>query len=307
MSLPRPFTAPEHLPFYWQGRGTAFVLIHGFPGSPAEMRPLAAALRAANAEATLAGCLLPGFGPEVEAMEQYGMDDWLRVVDDLTARLLAEHDRVFLIGNSMGASLALQTALHHEVSGLILFAPFWRAPQRWIDLLFPLLRPWLGTMRPFAKADFADPAFVQSVRRILGDGADLEDAAVQAAVRALPLPVHALGQALRTGHCAARLAPHIRQPVLVFQGSDDPVAHPRIAQRVLARLRSLKGYLEVSADHDLIRSDLVTLGSIPAMIDRFVQGHARPLPSLAQRPQPRPGSTRRHSTSMELEGTAHVL
>ena len=57
----KAYQAPEHQPFLWRGHHTAAaLLIHGFPGTPAEMRPAAQALHSAGL--TVQGLLLPGFG-----------------------------------------------------------------------------------------------------------------------------------------------------------------------------------------------------------------------------------------------------
>ncbi len=39
-----PFNGPEHADFTIPGGDPAALLVHGFPGTPAEMRPLAEAL-----------------------------------------------------------------------------------------------------------------------------------------------------------------------------------------------------------------------------------------------------------------------
>ena len=41
-----PFTGPEHQAFILRGGEPAALLIHGFPGTPREMRPLAETLHA---------------------------------------------------------------------------------------------------------------------------------------------------------------------------------------------------------------------------------------------------------------------
>ena len=38
------FQEAKHEPFFWPAEGPAAVLVHGFPGTPAEMRPLAKSL-----------------------------------------------------------------------------------------------------------------------------------------------------------------------------------------------------------------------------------------------------------------------
>ena len=59
----KPFQGDEHQPFHWNGGQPAALLVHGFPGTPAEMRPLGTALHQAGW--TVYGPLLPGFGPDI--------------------------------------------------------------------------------------------------------------------------------------------------------------------------------------------------------------------------------------------------
>ena len=60
------FTHPDHEPFFFEGGTPAAVLIHGFPGTPLEMRPLGRELQEAGW--TVHGIRLPGFGPELDQL-----------------------------------------------------------------------------------------------------------------------------------------------------------------------------------------------------------------------------------------------
>ncbi len=55
------FQGEEHQPFHWVAGPPAALLVHGFPGTPAELRPLGQALYEAGW--TVSAPLLPGFGP----------------------------------------------------------------------------------------------------------------------------------------------------------------------------------------------------------------------------------------------------
>ena len=59
------FTDEKHLPFTFEGENAAVLMIHGFLGTPAEMRPLAEKLLEAGV--SVHAPLLPGFGAEIEA------------------------------------------------------------------------------------------------------------------------------------------------------------------------------------------------------------------------------------------------
>ncbi|MEZ4717263.1 MAG: hypothetical protein R2851_14440 [Caldilineaceae bacterium] len=93
------YQGPEHEPFLWEGNGTAAVLVHGFPGTPAEMRPVADVLHAAGW--TVNGLLLPGFGRDFAKIAQYNHKEWRSAVERRHRPARGARTRV-LVGNSMG-------------------------------------------------------------------------------------------------------------------------------------------------------------------------------------------------------------
>ena len=73
-----PFNGPEHADFTISGGKPAALLVHGFPGTPAEMRPLAQALNERGW--TVRGLLLPGFGSDLDTLPFRRAEDWTRSV-----------------------------------------------------------------------------------------------------------------------------------------------------------------------------------------------------------------------------------
>jgi hypothetical protein len=180
------FAGPEHQPFLWEGGQPAALLVHGFPGTPAEMRPLAAVLQQAGW--TVQGLLLPGFGPQIATLGERRWEEWLAAINQALADLRRDHAPLLLIGYSMGAALAIGAAAGQTVDGLILMAPFvWRESllQKMAATFFgPLLTPYF---RPFRQANFADPALRRGLASLLPQ-LDLDDPAVQAALRQTAIP-----------------------------------------------------------------------------------------------------------------------
>ncbi|CAK7064547.1 MAG: Thermostable monoacylglycerol lipase [Desulfovibrio sp.] len=102
----------------------ACLLIHGYRGSPLELENLAAALEAAGI-ATRVPCL-PGHGPDTDTFASRRFTDWLACAEDALAALRAAHDRVAVIGFSMGGTLALNLAARFPVAGVVtLSAPLY--------------------------------------------------------------------------------------------------------------------------------------------------------------------------------------
>ena len=105
---------PEYLhplaaPFHFDGeRRGAVLLMHGWTGSPAHMRPLATSLNEAGF--TVRGTLLAGHGTTVEEMVGTGWRDWIRSAA-VEAIELAESGRpLHLVGLSMGGIISLLLA-----------------------------------------------------------------------------------------------------------------------------------------------------------------------------------------------------
>lgn len=263
------YQAPEHQPFFWRGRNTAAaLLIHGFPGTPAEMRPAAQVLY--DAGLTVQGLLLPGFGPEFSTLTHYTQVDWTQAVCRALVALQAQYSPVFLVGNSLGAALALAVAAEQTPDGLILFAPFWRSANQLLDTVFPVARRFVRQLRPFQRANFSDAQFRAGILRIM-PGADLDDPAVQMFIRGLNLPIDTLGHVRRAGQLGYQAAAQIQAPVLILQGTADVVALPRFTRRLAAQLPHLTAYLEVQADHELSRATTKAWPLIAATMQQFAR------------------------------------
>lgn len=242
------YQSADHRPFFWQGGETAALLVHGFPGTPAEMRPIGQVLHSMGW--TVQGLLLPGFGPDFATIGSRTRTDWVASINAAAAALHASHRRVALVGNSMGAALCLDAAAQGSGDALLLFAPFWRAPNRLIDALYPLGRWLFPTIKPFIRADFQDPDFRSALRRVVPD-ADLDDAAVQEQIRNLKLPISVLGHVRQAGQLGYAKAPDVQQPGVIVQGVNDELSTPALTREVAARLPNLLALHEVDGGHDL--------------------------------------------------------
>jgi carboxylesterase len=113
---------PGAEPFEYPGsRGVGVLLVHGYTGSPAEMRPLAEQL--ARHEIGSIGILLRGHGTHPNEMLQYRYTDWIDDAEAGLDRLLNRYDRAFIVGLSMGGTLALNLAARHatdpRIAGVI--------------------------------------------------------------------------------------------------------------------------------------------------------------------------------------------
>lgn len=140
-----PNIIPTAEPFFFPGGPTGCLLVHGFTGTPKEMRWMGEYLAAQGY--SVLGVRLTGHATQPEDLLRARWSDWLTSVADGWHLLHHVADRIFLIGLSMGGILCLRFAAppyasRCPVSGVIgLSTPYalradWRLPYikllRWL-------------------------------------------------------------------------------------------------------------------------------------------------------------------------------
>lgn len=135
--------------------GGAALLLHGLTGTPRSVSGVAAAL--ARAGLATASPLLPGHGTSPDDLERTGWADWTAAADEAYRTLAATHDRVVVMGLSMGGSLACWVAALHEPAGLVLVNPFVDPPaESFREILRTVLDQGHRSV-PGIGGDLADP------------------------------------------------------------------------------------------------------------------------------------------------------
>src|SRR2546427_10780076 len=110
---------PDQLrPFRIRAGTRGCLLLHGFAGTPPEMRGLGEYLAAAGYD--VMGPLLAGHGLTPEAMALTRWTDWVRSAQDALTALRRDCREVFVAGQSLGGTLALHlAATNPAVTGVV--------------------------------------------------------------------------------------------------------------------------------------------------------------------------------------------
>ena len=118
-SLVAPMSSPAR-PELTGGRRTGVLVVHGFTGSPASMRPWAEDLASRGYAVELP--LLPGHGTRWQDLNKVTWAEWVATVEGALDKLASENDAVVAVGLSMGAALTLRLAADHgeELAGIVL-------------------------------------------------------------------------------------------------------------------------------------------------------------------------------------------
>lgn len=114
---------PNAEPFYFSGNRTGCLLIHGFTGTPYEMRGLGNFLAARGY--TILAPALAGHATQLTDIFPTRWTDWYASVTSAYDKLCETCDTVFPIGLSLGGTLALHLAAHRPIAGVVaVSAPF---------------------------------------------------------------------------------------------------------------------------------------------------------------------------------------
>jgi carboxylesterase len=200
-------------PFYARGTGQRAVLcLHGFTGTPFEVRPLAEAL-AAQGFTTLAP-VLAGHGGTLEDLARTTYVDWLASATRALQALSSEigGGPVMVAGFSLGGLLALRLARLHptSVAALAVMA----APLR----LSPLQA---AGVRAIARLpQFLRRGLLHALPKTNGfDVVDQAMAGLNPSLTAMPLA--GVNSLLDLGAIVRADLPHIKAPILVAHGARD--------------------------------------------------------------------------------------
>lgn len=236
-----PFVFPAALP-----SSVGALLIHGFMGSPKELRPLGEHL--AQAGINVHGILLPGFGVGISRLATVKRAEWLETANRAWDEVSGQYNRTILLGYSMGGAVAVHLAARRAPDRLILLAPFIRIADR-RAIALPLLQYVMKEFKPYERADFNNPQVRWDFKHIDPD-LDLADLSMQERLRReATIPTSSLVQLQLMCRAAARVARHAIAPTLIVQGTRDPISRPTDTRRLARNLGGPLTLKEIDADH----------------------------------------------------------
>lgn len=245
-------------PFDLDGDDRGVLCVHGFTGTPFEMRFLGERLHRAGF--TARGLQLPGHGTSVADLDRTTWYDWAGAVDAELDDLRRRCRTVAVVGQSLGGLLALHAAARRDDLAAIasLAAPLWleglgRAAARWTGPGGPLH----GRVRVLPK---------------LG-GSDVRDRAARAANPAYrEVPCAALASLCEFMQVVDAELADVRAPLLVVHARRDHTAPVASAARIAARARAQRLRILPDSFH-LIAID-VERETVAAEVTTFFERHS---------------------------------
>lgn len=234
--------APEGLLADWFAQGTGanqeigVLLVHGFTGSPASMRPWAEYLNQRGY--TVKVPLLPGHGTTPHDLNLVKWQEWPAKVESDLQELLRTCRKVFICGLSMGGGTTLNVATRYskDLAGIILVNPmihvkFVPHQLAWVISRFQKMRDSVGD-------DIKRPGITEY-------GYDA-------------LPAVGVYQLLKMLHYTRKRLHDVTAPMLLFHSVDDhtlPVTNTEIVMKGVGsrekqRIELVNSYHVATLDYD---------------------------------------------------------
>jgi carboxylesterase len=209
----KPTADVDVSPFDLPGRGRAAALcLHGLTGTPYEVRRLGEALSQRAIRAV--GPALPGHNETPDRLSRTTHEEWLAAARDQLRSLRLRHERVFLVGLSLGGLLTLALAAEDEgVDAAVVVGTPLRF-SRALGVLLPLVAPCVRFARKREGSDIRDPA------------------ARERHPSYTVMPLASVNELMRLQRVVRRRLSRVRAPILIAHGAHDRTARPSDADEI---------------------------------------------------------------------------
>jgi carboxylesterase len=195
---------PGAEPFTSDGGPVGVLLCHGFTGTPQSLRPWAEHLAAHDLTVSLPR--LPGHGTTWREMNLTTWEDWYAELDRALTKLRARCDEVFVMGLSMGGTLAIRLAEERgdDVRALVLVNPSLltkRADRHFLPVLRLVAPSWPGIASDIKKPGATELAYDR-------------------------IPLKAAYSLSKLWLTTRSNLDKVTQPILIFRSAEDHVVEP---------------------------------------------------------------------------------
>lgn len=198
--------------FFMKGNEIGILISHGFAGTPQSVRAIGEGF--AQLGFTVLAPRLKGHGTHYNDLEDCTKEDWFRSLEEGYDELQAYCSTIFVLGQSMGGTLALQLAKkYEEIAGLILINSALTIPS--FDIYRNQTAPrFIAEEKPDIKAE--------NVYEITYDDTPLK-------------AIHQLQQLMEE---TVTVLTDIKQPIIAMKSMVDHVVPPTNTEYIVNKVRS---------------------------------------------------------------------
>lgn len=196
------------------------LLIHGFTGTPDEMRGLGEFL--SKNGITSIGILLPGHGTDINDMLKVRWQDWGTSVKESINELKESCNKIFLIGLSMGGTLALHSAVtpDEKIKGIVIMnTPVFSLSNYLVKLV---------------------PVFKYIIRFAKKKGKSVKDVLMEQNIAGYNKnPLHGVAELLKLMKNVRKELSLVKIPVIIMHSKLDPTVSWKNAKKIYENIGSI--------------------------------------------------------------------
>lgn len=243
------------------------LLVHGFAGSPYDMRFLGQRLNEAGH--TASALRLSDHADRLGELGQGGWREWHRAVEAALDELRERCRTVVAIGLSLGGLLVLRLAAERPatVQALVLLSP-----------ALILANPWPARLAGVGSRVL--PFLPQRLRFVNKAGSDIADPETRASRPSYPkMPLGSVFEIVRLQEDVRAALPRVTQPVLLLQGRRDGTVSLETVELLRRGLSNLQDAIVLPDSRHVITVDVEkdrVATEVVSFVDRAASGLARP-------------------------------
>lgn len=209
------------------GISPAVLLIHGFGGSPMDVKPLTDVLKKRGY--AFHAIVLPGHGTTPRDLKDIKKDDWLEKTSSAYESLKQRYHDVSVVGFSMGGAIGLFIAAEKDVSKLVLISPYFRVKERW----FYFGKPEIWAQRLTKIVPFVKKPKIGQINDPHG---------LKRYISYRSIPTKSVGQLSKIGRLAKEKGKKVTCETLWIHSKSDVVADFQVSREVFETIPAKKKY-----------------------------------------------------------------
>ena len=208
----------------------AVLMVHGFLGAGNNFNDLPERLAGLGWHVRV--MCLPGHGTSPRELEHVTADSLIQAVFAELKDLQRTHDRVVLLGHSMGGTLCVLVASQHTVDRIVLCAPYFGVTYKKSYILKP--ETWTHIFHPIIRWVYKRDAFIQVNR------SEVKDRIVSYRW----VPMHGIKTLYELGNRASssEVLNQVTCPVLLIHSQGDETASPECSKKAFNAMKSTDKY-----------------------------------------------------------------
>ncbi|MBS3138350.1 alpha/beta fold hydrolase [Candidatus Woesearchaeota archaeon] len=227
--------------------GTCWVLVHGYTSTPDELRDLAIEIFLRFNDSVYVPRLY-GHGERPSHLEQYSVEEWYHQVEQVAD----EKQCTYILGSSMGASIALRYAEKHHVDGVVLLGMTVK-PQPGFLPINEMIQTFHSVLRYTKKTEPGETVMLPEGKK--------------AHLSYWTFPLKGAAELVDFNKEVMNNIETIKTPVLFLHASQDTVALPDAAKNLYDELQTKKQFILLDEGNHIILRDYAREEAIAHVLD----------------------------------------